>query len=366
MDKKKAICEYLRKNHIGKGNAIHSKELEKLFMLDGRNIRRKISSLRQDGFPICSDESGYYYADNQKEINNTVCRLNELCEHNGVAFRDHFVSEFDEYEMVKKENPDAIVMYKVGDFFEIYGERDTQIAHDVLELMLTRKTFTNKSISTPMCGFPVHVTEQYTQRLLDAGNDVVAVTHEPGEKLEVKRIVSTAKAIDTPPIPVGRIEYLGSNGEVGETVEYTDAERFERDIKDENYYGTPMSVVVYRNADGNTIPHDFIFESDPPLQGFSIENSPLISKPYIDHYYVVEDLQAVPLEIKTFSERDKAINEYFSLPTNKVKAFGVMNTNELPGSLDFIQCKKTYGARRASYVRHISHTCVGSGKQNFL
>lgn len=46
MDKKKAICEYLRKNHIGKGNAIHSKELEKLFLLDGRNIRRKISALR--------------------------------------------------------------------------------------------------------------------------------------------------------------------------------------------------------------------------------------------------------------------------------------------------------------------------------
>ena len=263
----------------------------------------------------------------------------ELCEHNGVAFRDHFVSEFDEYEMVKKENPDAIVMYKVGDFFEIYGERDTQIAHDVLELTLTRKTFTNKSISTPMCGFPVHVTEQYTQRLLDAGNDVVAVTHEPGEKLEVKRIVSTTKAIDTPSVPVGRIEYLGSNGQVGETVEYTDADRFERDIKDENYYGTPMSVVVYRNADGSTIPYSFISECDPPLQGFSIEDSPLISKPYIDHYYVVEDLQAVPLEIKTFSERDKALNEYFSLPTNKVKAFGVQNTNELPGSLDFIQCR---------------------------
>ena len=78
MDRKKAICEYLRQNHIGKENAIHSKELEKLFMLDGRNIRRKISALRQDGFPICSDETGYYYADNQKEINHTVCRLNFL------------------------------------------------------------------------------------------------------------------------------------------------------------------------------------------------------------------------------------------------------------------------------------------------
>ena len=47
MDRKKAICEYLRQNHIGKEKAIHSKELEKLFMLDGRNIRRKISALRQ-------------------------------------------------------------------------------------------------------------------------------------------------------------------------------------------------------------------------------------------------------------------------------------------------------------------------------
>ena len=32
MDRKKAICEYLRQNHIGKEKAIHSKELEKLFM----------------------------------------------------------------------------------------------------------------------------------------------------------------------------------------------------------------------------------------------------------------------------------------------------------------------------------------------
>ena len=216
----------------------------------------------------------------------------ELCEHNGVAFRDHFVSEFDEYEMVKKDNPNDIVMYKIGDFFEIYGERDTQIAHDVLELMLTRKTFTNKSISTPMCGFPVHVTEQYTQKLLDAGHNVVAVTHEPGEKLEVKRIVSTAKVVDTPPVPVGRIEYIGSNGEVGEIVEYTDADRFEKDIKDENYYGTPMSVVVYRNADGSTIPYDFISKCDPPLQGFSIEDSPLIEH---DEALSDEELDQFPI-----------------------------------------------------------------------
>ncbi len=115
----------------------------------------------------------------------------ELCEHNGVEFRDHFVSPFDEYEMVKKENPDAVVVYKVGDFFEMFGERDTQIAHDVLNLVITKREFTNKSITTPMCGFPFFKTEECVQKLLDAGHDVVAVTHEKGEKLDVKRIRSS-------------------------------------------------------------------------------------------------------------------------------------------------------------------------------
>lgn len=78
MDKRTAICEYLRKYHTGRSKAVYSCELERLFSLDGRTLRRKISSLRQDGFPICSDETGYYYAETQEEINDTVCRLNSL------------------------------------------------------------------------------------------------------------------------------------------------------------------------------------------------------------------------------------------------------------------------------------------------
>lgn len=78
MDKKAAICEYLRRFHTGQEQAIYSRELQRLFDIDDRNLRRKISSLRQDGYPICSGETGYYYAQTQREINNTVCRLNEM------------------------------------------------------------------------------------------------------------------------------------------------------------------------------------------------------------------------------------------------------------------------------------------------
>lgn len=78
MDKKTAICEFLKDFHTGKEKAICSKEMQRIFSLDGRNIRRKISKLRQEGYPICSDETGYYYADSQAEINATVGRLNGL------------------------------------------------------------------------------------------------------------------------------------------------------------------------------------------------------------------------------------------------------------------------------------------------
>ena len=62
MDKNAALCVYLKKYHTGKEKAVPSTELEQLFSVNGRNLRRKINRLRQDGVPICSDRSGYYFA----------------------------------------------------------------------------------------------------------------------------------------------------------------------------------------------------------------------------------------------------------------------------------------------------------------
>ena len=61
--------------------------------------------------------------------------------------------------------------------------------------------------------------------------------------------------------------------------------------------------------------------------------------PFIDHYYVVEDLAAAPLSVTEYPDRDEALEAYFALPADTMKAFGVVNTKELPGSLDFIQCR---------------------------
>lgn len=69
---------------------------------------------------------------------------------------------------------------------------------------------------------------------------------------------------------IARIDYPGSNGLVGDWVEYRDEAKFLADLKKENYYGVPLCVVLYRDRDGKTISKDFLQEMDPPPNGFSI------------------------------------------------------------------------------------------------
>ena len=78
MKEEKAIYEYLKRYHRGREKAVCSNELERLFCLTGRSLRRRIASLRQSGFPICSCASGYYYPTTLQDVNATMSWLNEL------------------------------------------------------------------------------------------------------------------------------------------------------------------------------------------------------------------------------------------------------------------------------------------------
>ena len=63
-------------------------------------------------------------------------------------------------------------------------------------------------------------------------------------------------------------------------------------------------------------------------------------QPFVKRFYVVENRQAVPLEIKRFGNLDDAMSQYQALPSHYMKALGVeKNPDPLPGSLDILQCK---------------------------
>ena len=93
------ICKYLLENHGGKNRAVHSKELQRLFSLSDRSLRRRINALRQDGFLICSDQNGYYYADTTPEAIAMVRRLEKCAAAFGVL-RSSMLSTVEEPQYV--------------------------------------------------------------------------------------------------------------------------------------------------------------------------------------------------------------------------------------------------------------------------
>ncbi len=72
------------------------------------------------------------------------------------------------YEEVKKENPGSLLLFRMGDFYELFNE-DAQVASKVLGLTLTSRD-KNSPNPVPMAGFPYHSLDGYLQKLIQAGH----------------------------------------------------------------------------------------------------------------------------------------------------------------------------------------------------
>lgn len=180
--------------------------------------------------------------------------------------------------VIKAENPDAILFYQVGDFFELYGN-DAAYMSDTFSLHLTNKTVDGERVM--MCGVPAHQLEVYLNLLTDRGLDVAISTFENNERV-TRLIVSQEKLEPVESRPVGKIEYLHTDGSVRESIEYTSEYQFVKDIQEENRYGVPMSIVLYRDKNGQTISQDFASNFDPIPQGFRVEDFPVSENPLIE------------------------------------------------------------------------------------
>lgn len=74
------------------------------------------------------------------------------------------------YLKMKEENPDAILFYRLGDFYEMFFE-DAKLASQELDLVLTGRS-AGVEEKVPMCGVPFHAANSYIQRLVKKGYKV--------------------------------------------------------------------------------------------------------------------------------------------------------------------------------------------------
>ncbi|HUK54292.1 MAG TPA: DNA mismatch repair protein MutS, partial [Candidatus Binatia bacterium] len=93
-----------------------------------------------------------------------------------------------QYNAVKRQYPEALVLFRLGDFYELFYQ-DAVVAARVLQITLTaRHKETGKPV--PMCGVPYHSAETYIARLLRAGHRVaVCEQMEDPSKLKGRKLV---------------------------------------------------------------------------------------------------------------------------------------------------------------------------------
>ncbi|MDR3271540.1 MAG: DNA mismatch repair protein MutS, partial [Peptococcaceae bacterium] len=109
-----------------------------------------------------------------------------------------------QYQSLKQQAPDAILFFRLGDFYEMFGA-DAELAAPILEIALTGRD-AGEGQRMPMCGVPFHALDNYLPKLVMAGHKVAICeqVEDPAAskgivRREIIRIVSPGTLTDTLP-----------------------------------------------------------------------------------------------------------------------------------------------------------------------
>ena len=109
----------------------------------------------------------------------------------GGASASNHTPMMQQYLRIKAEHPNALLFYRMGDFFELFFD-DARAAAATLDIALTSRG-EHGGAPIPMCGVPVHSAESYLARLIRAGHRVAIA--EQTESPEAARKARGSKAL---------------------------------------------------------------------------------------------------------------------------------------------------------------------------
>ncbi len=120
-----------------------------------------------------------------------------------------------QYREIKRGYPEAILLFRVGDFYEMFYE-DAQIASKLLSIALTSRDKSSAN-PVPLCGVPYHAVQGYIAKLLKAGRTVALCEQVEDPKLakglvrrEVVRLYTPGTLIDTEFLSPGESHFLAA------------------------------------------------------------------------------------------------------------------------------------------------------------
>ncbi|MBC7330090.1 DNA mismatch repair protein MutS [bacterium] len=230
--------------------------------------------------------------------------------------KDSLTPLFRQYHSIKSQYPDVILMFRLGDFYEMFG-KDAEIASRELDLVLTSRE-AGKGKRIPMCGVPYHAVERYIARLLSRGHKVAICEQmeDPAKakglvKRAVTRIVTPGTVVEESMLEARRSSFLAAVARDGDEyglaiADVSTGELISTNIKGEKLLWeelqrtSPAELLLLAKDDelgknappGTTITYleddPFLFQSPrqillehfqvSSLRGFGIEEYPLVQQ----------------------------------------------------------------------------------------
>jgi DNA mismatch repair protein MutS len=176
-----------------------------------------------------------------------------------------------QYLNIKRQNPDAILFFRMGDFYEMFDE-DAEIVARELELALTRRDF-GRGEKSPMAGIPHHAADGYIARLVGKGYRVAVCeqTSDPAlskglVEREVLRVVTPGTVIDPTMLAAKRNNFLAAvvAGRDSVGIAYVDITTGEFAV---TQFSTPEPELALQQEIARVGPAEVLIEADYSYRG---------------------------------------------------------------------------------------------------
>lgn len=113
---------------------------------------------------------------------NEVIEQNENDEQTPVVSKSPNATFYDKYHILQQQNPNSAVAYRLGDFYEIMGEKAVEIAREIDLTLTSRDCGLQERV--PMIGFPYHASENYFSKISKTHSLLVVETDGMTRRIE--------------------------------------------------------------------------------------------------------------------------------------------------------------------------------------
>ena len=173
-----------------------------------------------------------------------------------------------QYAAIKKEHPSALLLFRLGDFYELFFD-DAVVAARELQITLTSRN-KEKGMAIPMCGVPYHAAEGYISKLIRRGFKVAICEQMEDPRLakklvrrEVTRVVTPGTAADS---SLGSEEnnFLAAVTSVGERVGFAALDLSTGEFRATEFTGETAPRRIQEELE-QLRPRELLYASSAPL-----------------------------------------------------------------------------------------------------